>query len=401
MCRGKADGGRRCSGCDAPEARAAHNARRRRNRELKKEIIAQAEQQGIEQAVVDELKGKPPAAAKEWARAHGLPSRFHPGHGHEGDPPRQRRLRPGPPGVPGVFHTYGEAAGAPDRPQQPDAPAVVAEARAPWLTPGLAEQIVHATRTQGEHRDERNLMGGRPQRLEPVADGTNETTRVFLDNGVTGYHKPFADLDEDTAVGFGHDSSQQCIHEVAAWRVASSMGPPWDEIVAPCVLREVNGELGSFSMQRPGTPRANPTECPEWRSAAFYDALIGQQDRHRGNYLQAGDRLALIDHGYSFGRHGDYLNWSDFVVERSQATDADEQLLTGREVDVLDRFLGDESRFGLRGLIEADRLASMEARAKEMRRSGRILSVRGPATHQEGAGWARFVMTKSRALGER
>jgi hypothetical protein len=46
---------------------------------------------------------------------------------------------------------------------------------------------------------------------------------------------------------------------------------------------------------------------PEERilAAGFFDALIGQQDRHGGNLLVDQDRLYLIDHGFAFGRTGD------------------------------------------------------------------------------------------------
>jgi hypothetical protein len=35
-----------------------------------------------------------------------------------------------------------------------------------------------------------------------------------------------------------------------AWR---ELGGPWDELVPPCVLREIDGRLGSLSMGVPAT----------------------------------------------------------------------------------------------------------------------------------------------------
>lgn len=351
MCRGKSQGGRRCAGCDDPKAREAHNARRRRNRELKREIVEEARRQGVAGDVVAELEAKPPAAAKEWARAHGLPSRFHPGNGHADAAP---------------------AAGL-GAPAVPVAPADGPE----WMTPTLASQIAAARDVTGSHRDERSLLDGAVRSTSRAAGGTNTTTRVELTNGMTGYHKPFNGLNDHIAKGFGQSSAQQCIHEVAAWRVASAMGEPWEGLVPPVVLREFDGELGSFALERPGLPNRKPKDSPEWRHAAFFDTLIGQQDRHRANYLVAGDRLVLIDHGYSFAVDGDFVNFSDFQQTRLMEgfDDPNAHLLTGAEIDVLDRFLADDTRFGLRGLLEEDRLSAIEERARKMRSNGRLLGV--------------------------
>lgn len=404
MCR---TGGRRCPGHDAPAGRAAHNARRRRNREIKAAIIDEAVRRGAQAEVVEQLRKGSPEQAKQWAQANQLPSHVHPGRGHTD--PELRPLAADEPGVPSDLHDEvrqarreirqwmdegeqrqhrggagrGQGAGAPKRPVPPPAPQPVAPVTGEWSTPGLDRQISHTVLSQGEHREEKNLLGGEVAEHRLVAEGTNQTSRVMLSNGVAGFHKPFEDLDHDLADDFGHDSAQQCIHEVAAWRVASKMGEPYQSLVPPVVLREVNGKMGSFAMERPGKPLGSPRECPEWRDAAFFDAFIGQQDRHQGNYLRAGDRLTLIDHGYSFGRPGDMLNWTDFLTERTREVekgrDPQAMLLSGREVDVLDRFLGDESRFGLQGVIEPDRLEAMVARARTMRQSGR-LPVYGGAT---------------------
>lgn len=351
MCRGKSEGGRRCRGCAGTAGRAAHNARRRRNRELKREIIEEAQQQGIAPEVVDELRGKPPAAAKEWARAHGLPSRFHPGRGHDANP--------GP-----VEPAPADAAPAP-------------LASPSWMTADLAVQIARGMTRQGGHRDERSLLAGEVVAESTPAQGINETLRVELDNGVTGYFKSFAGADHSTARGFGQGSAQQSIHEVAAWRTAAAMGPPYDELVPPCVLRKVHDEYGSLALERPGIrpTRETVTGSPEWRAAAFFDAFIGQQDRHGGNLLVAGDRLALIDHGFSFTGEGDYLNHSLILQERNATSaDRDADVLSPAEAGVLSRFLGDPDRFGLRGLIEPHRLEAMEHRAQEMLTTRRLPS---------------------------
>ena len=68
MCR---TGGRRCPGCNGETARAAHNARRRRNRQIKREIVEEARKQGAGTQVVAELEAGPPDARTLTAHGRG------------------------------------------------------------------------------------------------------------------------------------------------------------------------------------------------------------------------------------------------------------------------------------------------------------------------------------------
>lgn len=239
-----------------------------------------------------------------------------------------------------------------------------------WCTPELRSQIEAVTAAQGVDRDERSLMSGTAVASKAAHGGTNETRRVGLDNGMIGYHKPFDGLNDNLARAFGHSSAQQSVHEAAAWRLANQMGPPWSEMVPPCVLKEVDGRLGSFAVERPGLPgRSRPWDVPEWREAAFFDSLIGQQDRHSANYLLAGDRMTLIDHGYAFGRAGDMMNHSR-LVEQRYATDA---VLSHNERQVLDRILASPDLLGMSSMLESDRAAALRSRAEKMRSTGRLV----------------------------
>lgn len=368
MCRA---GGRRCPGCHGETARAAHNARRRRNRELKKEIIEQAEAVGLATPLLDDLRNAPPEKVKRWAAENGFSERFHPGKGHE-DPaePEKPARAPARPRMP------SPAVGVPVAPTPEPAPPADGPIRVPGVglaTPELDDQIRAAVSRTGTHRDERSMAKGSMLSSTRAPGGSNETSRVVLDNGMVGFHKPFDGVDDSTAGFYGHDSPQQQIHEVAAWLVAREMGEPWKQLVPPVILREVGGRLGSFAMERGGVGRRHPdeVEVSDRHAAAFFDALIGQQDRHPNNYLVAGDRVSLIDHGYSFARGGDFLNHSFF--QSSRCADPSALLLKGSEVDALDRFLASADSWGLEGVLEPERLEAMRWRASEMRTTGRIL----------------------------
>lgn len=340
--------------------------------------MERAKAQGESESVVLWLRQRPPAEAKQWAVDHGLAEHLHPGKGHDEQPIEVADVAPLAGGdVPRV--RVAPAGGGARRgravpPAAPPADSPAAATTERWGTPELDDQINHGVKTQGLQRDERNLLSGRVTKSRSADGGTNETTRLELDNGVVGYHKPFEGVHDRIATGFGQKSAQQPMHEVAAWRLAERLGEPYDRLVAPCVLREEGGRIGSFSQERPGLPMRSQMDVDEGdhNAAAFFDCLIGQQDRHPGNYLVAGDRVTLIDHGYAFARGGDFLNHSFFQRQRSGA-DEKGRRLTGPEVQTLDLLTESEDACGLRGLLEPDRLDALLTRAERMRQEGKVL----------------------------
>lgn len=379
MCRAKDPHGRRCPGCNAPAARAAHNRRRRENRVIQRGIVDWAREHDAGTAAVAELEAGGPAAAKEWAKKQGLdPVAF---LGDEAPAPVATAPTPSPGAdddAPTVVRAAAAAGGggigrggraravAPTKlPQR-------AWRAAQWATPEVQDQVEAIVQTQGDHRDERSLLAGSVQRATPAPGGSNETVRVELGNGMVGYHKSFSGLDDETADDYGQDSAQQPIHEVAAWHLAKQLGGTWEEIVPPVVIREINGQMGSFALERPGRTGSHQgwTASPEWRAAAFYDALIGQQDRHPNNYLVAGDRISLIDHGYAFARPGDYKNYSWFQDAR---IDAGSAALTVEERAALDRLLNSEDTLGMDRMLQPARAKALRARAVRMRSTGRLI----------------------------
>jgi hypothetical protein len=176
--------------------------------------------------------------------------------------------------------------------------------------------------------------------------GVNATKQLELADGKIVFHKPFSGVHVANAIAFGQTDETPPLHEAAAWRLAVALGPPWDEIVVPCVLREYAGADGSLSLRAIGWPRdVAPTMNPTWCfPAAFFDSLIAQQDRHDGNWRWDGKRLTLIDHGYSFAMPGALLNYSDFVAARHRHGAA---ALLMEEHKALARLLSDSDLFGV------------------------------------------------------
>ena len=114
-------------------------------------------------------------------------------------------------------------------------------------------------------------------------------------------------------------------------------------------------------------PTLNPTWC---LPAAFFDSLIAQQDRHDGNWRWDGNRLTLIDHGYTFALPRAILNYSDFVAARHRHGAA--SLLT-EERDALTRLLSDSDLLGIARFLLPDRAQAVADRAQLMLQRGEVL----------------------------
>lgn len=324
MCR---TGGRRCP-CSRGQL-DRHNERRRRNRQIKKEVLDHLRQLPNEQRdqdLIDRLEAAPPIEAKRWAIANGLPL-----PGASDEVPGHAPAPPAPLPVVRPATAPREALGAgrdvpPAPAPAPDKPLVdqmVALLRqigipVPSQAPPVPTSSRHASAaqpyvdgvmaSQGQIAVERLLLDSQPIASRRVGRGINDARRVDLGNGVYAYHKTFGST-AHVARSFGQEHDMQPIFEAAAWRLAERLGPPWSQLVAPCVLREVDGQLGSLSLERPGAVGMSAGGHPDAAAAAgFFDRLIGQQDRHRGNYLVDDRGITLIDHGFSFSKPGDTRN---------------------------------------------------------------------------------------------
>jgi hypothetical protein len=235
-------------------------------------------------------------------------------------------------------------------------------------------QIAAIRASQGARAIEQQMLSeasaGPP--APTTSPGVNATKQLELASGAIVFHKPFSGVHVANAIAYGQTDETPPLHEAASWRLAVALGPPWDEIVTPCVLREYAGEDGSLSLQAVGWPRdMAPTLNPTWCvPAAFFDSLIAQQDRHDGNWRWDGNRLTLIDHGYTFALPRAILNYSDFVMARHRHAAA--SLLT-EERDTLTRLLSDSDLLGMERFLLPDRAQALADRARLMLQRGEIL----------------------------
>jgi hypothetical protein len=202
------------------------------------------------------------------------------------------------------------------------------------------------------------------------------------------------DYDQDSVVDLG-------IHEVAAWWLARELGPPWSELVAPSVWLDPPGATDIRSSGPVILGMGGSAELPEpgvgfdqlISDAAFFDALIGSQDRHDQNLrAEAPPRLGLIDHGYAFARPDDLHNSYEtagfflrmrfgqrrFPLRHGPVLDysgvgALSPVLDSREREAITRLAADRGLLGVAQLLSDDRADAMRERVARMDSLGEVL----------------------------
>lgn len=284
-----------------------------------------------------------------------------------------------------------------------------------YFVPGDRERLDRVRGSQAglTHPDERFMLDAPTPRYEGHISLTAGPNVNSVYSGVTEYggrksrlfYKPLYGVEQSTARGYGQSSLIDVgINEVSAWRLARELGSPWQELVAPAVwfdpLEAIDIRLsgpvllgmgGSAGMPQPGDGFDQLVS-----DAAFFDALIGAQDRHHQN-LRAGlpPSLGLIDHGFAFARPGDFhntyptagffqrLRWGQRVFPLRHGPVLDYSAvgplspeLTDYERNAIAHLLADLSALpGLAELLPDDRAAALRDRVQRMDRTQEILPV--------------------------
>jgi hypothetical protein len=236
-------------------------------------------------------------------------------------------------------------------------------------------------RDQGVTPEERALIEDAVVHVERPADGVgaNDVRRLELGSSREGaYFKPINGVNATLAYLLGHSRESVVLAEIAAYRLAYALAGPYVELVPPCVLRfvpEVDEDAPGSLMSERFDDRAGNVfqDAPALAlQAAFFDALIGNQDRSGFNMLFDPSRedLALIDHGFAFRREHDPVNASVFVDWRRRAG---LPALAPEERDALERLLEDGDLLGMRRYLEVDRADALHDRARAMYDSGSLV----------------------------
>lgn len=220
------------------------------------------------------------------------------------------------------------------------------------------------------------------------------------------FHKPIGGADVTAAALYDHHSPVDlALHEVIAWRLADALGSPWRELAPVVVWHDPPGiadirHAGPLIREHPGAAGiATPGTGFDTlvHDAAFFDALIGCQDRHDSNMRSESfpPRLGLIDHGFAFAlpnhRHNGYPTAGFFLrlrhgqrrfrVSRMVALDYSgigsmSPTLAPYEQAALDRLKADLSGLlGIAQLLPDDRADALRDRVLRMDARGEVLGV--------------------------
>lgn len=167
------------------------------------------------------------------------------------------------------------------------------------------------------------LGSGSIEGEERLGGGANETLRLTIETPDGPMDAVFKPADGERS-GLRDDiPGEYYLREAAASDIAEVMG--LDDVVPPVVVREIDGRVGSLHEYRNNEltvarDKYNPFDViandQEIARVAAFDYLIGNQDRHNGNWLvneNSGDYV-LIDHGLAFPESNDWGIRSNFMV---------------------------------------------------------------------------------------
>ncbi len=135
---------------------------------------------------------------------------------------------------------------------------------------------------------EKQLEGMKITSSKRLGGGINETKILTLEDG--------------SKAVFKHSTTGDDKHEVAAWQMSKLVG--MSDMVSPAIMRIVDGVEGSVLQWQEGRVAdavTNPFDGKDRERAAAFDYVIGNTDRHMGNWLlDANNKIHLIDHGLAF-----------------------------------------------------------------------------------------------------
>lgn len=141
-------------------------------------------------------------------------------------------------------------------------------------------------------------------------DNISETYKITFQDGSQAIFKPDSGEYEGARENITDGYSSQ--REVGAWELAQIVG--MDDLVQPAAFRTIRGEPGSLEAWVQGGKEAADVGHNDMydgatnaaRAAAF-DFVIGNEDRHAGNWMVTSDgNMHLIDHNLAFPDAGAY-----------------------------------------------------------------------------------------------
>ncbi len=207
--------------------------------------------------------------------------------------------------------------------------------QAPPITPSdspaiWGEHAAEATAIIAAQQDDprlANLAESSITATENASTGISTVDRIKLADGNRGYRKPIDQpkSTRESLDAYGTTPREAVLHECAAYHAAKAMGSRYERLVPACALREEQDVgVASVAAEREGSAgymtRDPFSDHVQVDDAAFFDVVVGNQDRHGANFLIDYDgNYSLIDHGCAFGTEGGVMNQTAFVWNRAHS----------------------------------------------------------------------------------
>jgi Phosphatidylinositol 3- and 4-kinase len=222
-----------------------------------------------------------------------------------------------------------------------------------------------ARRLEGLLRDPEATEVGK----RPVKGGSNANYLVTLSNGVSAMWTPSAQEKSPKDSRPNIPAGTQAKREEAAYLVDRHLGHLGR--VPPAVSSGLEGRSGSLKfLVTQGTDQKDG-QIPEfstkdYRRMALFDHVIGNLDRHTGNFLvDQNERPIPIDHGLAFPTKNESQGFSNFHFGATFQFD-------DKEKATLKKFVADRAKVteDLKGLLEPEAIEAMYQRVDTMLQTG-------------------------------
>lgn len=254
---------------------------------------------------------------------------------------------------------------------------------------GLGQQLPRENRfaLSGKPLDPKDSqwLTGDIAEQKQIGGGLNDTWRGKID-GKTVFFKPVAGQDRDAhgqihpGIPLGNDHGR----ERGAYLAGVAMGL---DNIAPVLIRDVPGHgqcivqggVGKGPARDLGEPNG-PQAAKDKRALALYDAVIGNMDRHAGNYTvdRNRDRIYAIDNGLAFAeasnnRGGWNHGFLAYYFNGSLTTEEMAMLTRIQNDDVLWRQLVEDAGLPIEAAVRARRRVRWMVRNKKFLKDARQL----------------------------
>lgn len=206
----------------------------------------------------------------------------------------------------------------------PDVADELADRLAPEMQPLLERLLQEQPKPK---QGSTSLGSGAVTYREPLQGGINHSFIVHLEDGSKAVWKPAKGEGANVKSGKrqfrkGVPEGEQYKREAAAYAIAEAIGMA--DLVPTTVLREIDGEVGSAQayadLAKPAKLERNLAKRfdgdADLARAAAFDYLIGNMDRHAGNWMidVETSRLVLIDHGFAFPTAYEREDWQNLDI---------------------------------------------------------------------------------------